>query len=118
MCVSLEQKVQRGHNFAIVDEVDSVLIDEARTPLIISGGKGFKNTQGYTKARDFVATLKKDKDVEIDEEKKQVRLTDSGIAKAERYYGIENLSDVATVEKKPLLEGKNMFVILAKKVEK
>lgn len=98
MCVSLEQKVQRGHNFAIVDEVDSVLIDEARTPLIISGGKGFKNTQGYTKARDFVATLKKDKDVEIDEEKKQVRLTDSGIAKAERYYGIENLSDVDNME--------------------
>lgn len=98
MRVSLDQKVQRGHNFAIVDEVDSVLIDEARTPLIISGGKGFKNTQGYTKARDFVATLKKDKDVEIDEEKKQVRLTDSGIAKAERYYGIENLSDVDNME--------------------
>jgi preprotein translocase subunit SecA len=98
MCVSLSQKVQRGHNFAIVDEVDSVLIDEARTPLIISGGKGFKNTQGYTKARDFAATLKKDKDVDIDEEKKQVRLTDSGIAKAERYYGIENLSDVENME--------------------
>ncbi len=98
MCVQLKQKVQRGHNFAIVDEVDSVLIDEARTPLIISGGKGFKNTQGYTKARDFVATLKKDKDVEIDEEKKQVRLTDSGVSKAERYYGIENISDVDNME--------------------
>ena len=98
MCVRLEQKVQRGHNFAIVDEVDSVLIDEARTPLIISGGKGFKNTEGYTKARDFVATLKKDKDVEIDEEKKQVRLTDSGVAKAERYYGIENISDAENME--------------------
>ena len=98
MCVSLNQKVQRGHNFAIVDEVDSVLIDEARTPLIISGGKGFKNTQGYTKARDFVNTLKKDRDVEIDEEKKQVRLTDLGVAKAERYYGIENLSDIENME--------------------
>ena len=98
MCVELKQKVQRGHNFAIVDEVDSVLIDEARTPLIISGGKGFKNTEGYTKARDFVATLKKDVDVEIDEEKKQVRLTDSGVAKAERYYGIANISDVDNME--------------------
>lgn len=98
MCVQLSQKVQRGHFFAIVDEVDSVLIDEARTPLIISGGKGFKNTEGYTKARDFVATLKKDKDVEIDEEKKQVRLTDSGIAKAERYYGVKNISDVENME--------------------
>ena len=98
MCVNLKQKVQRGHNFAIVDEVDSVLIDEARTPLIISGGKGFKNTQGYTKARDFVATLKKDKDVEIDEEKRQVRLTDIGVAKAERYYGVENISDADNME--------------------
>ncbi|MBO7508275.1 MAG: preprotein translocase subunit SecA, partial [Clostridia bacterium] len=98
MCVKLDQKVQRGHNFAVVDEVDSVLIDEARTPLIISGGKGFKNTQGYTKARDFVATLKRDSDVDIDEEKKQVRLTDSGIAKAERYYGVENISDAENME--------------------
>ena len=98
MCVDIKQKVQRGHNFSIVDEVDSVLIDEARTPLIISGGKGFKNTEGYTKARDFVATLKKEKDVEIDEEKKQVRLTDIGIAKAERYYGIANISDVENME--------------------
>ena len=98
MCVDLKKKVQRGHNFVIVDEVDSILIDEARTPLIISGGKGFKNVQGYTKARDFVATLKKDKDVEIDEEKKQVRLTDIGIAKAERYYGIENISDAENME--------------------
>ena len=98
MCVNLQQKVQRGHNFAIVDEVDSVLIDEARTPLIISGGKGFKNTQGYTKARDFVATLKKEKDVEIDEEKRQVRLTDIGVAKAERYYGVENISDADNME--------------------
>ncbi len=98
MCVDIKQKVQRGHYFSIVDEVDSVLIDEARTPLIISGGKGFKNTQGYTKARDFVATLKKDKDVEIDEEKNQIRLTDMGIAKAERYYGVENISDVDNME--------------------
>ena len=98
MCVKLEQKVQRGHNFAIVDEVDSVLIDEARTPLIISGGKGFRSSEDYTKAQAFVRTLKKAEDVEIDEEKKQIRLTESGVAKAERFYGIENLSDIENME--------------------
>ena len=98
MCVELKQKVQRGHNFAIVDEVDSVLIDEARTPLIISGGRGFKNTESYIKACKFANTLRKDNDVEIDEEKRQVRLTDSGINKAQRFYGIENISDAENLE--------------------
>ena len=98
MCVELKQKVQRGQNFAIVDEVDSVLIDEARTPLIISGGRGFKNTEQYKKACAFANTLKRDKDVEIDEEKKQVRLTESGINKAQRYYGVANISDAENME--------------------
>lgn len=98
MCVQMQQKVQRGHNFAVVDEVDSVLIDEARTPLIISGGRGFKNTESYVKACKFAKTLKKETDVEIDEEKKQIRLTDSGINKAQRYYGIANISDAENLE--------------------
>ena len=98
MCVSLNQKVQRGHQFAIVDEVDSILIDEARTPLIISGGKGFRSTENYTMAQSFVKTLNKEKDVEIDEEKKQIRLTDSGVTKAERFYRIDNLSDAENLE--------------------
>lgn len=94
MCKRTQDKVQRGLNFAIVDEVDSVLIDEARTPLIISGGKGFKNTEEYVKANNFAKGLSKTEDLDIDEEKKQIRLTDSGVLKAERYYGIENLSDI------------------------
>lgn len=98
MCVRLEQKVQRGHNFAIVDEVDSVLIDEARTPLIISGGKGFRSSEDYDKAQAFVRTLKQDQDIEIDEEKKQIRLTESGVSKAEKFYKIENLSDIDNME--------------------
>ena len=98
MCVNLNQKVQRGHQFAIVDEVDSILIDEARTPLIISGGKGFRDTENYTMAQSFVKTLNKEKDVDIDEEKKQIRLTDTGVAKAERFYRIENLSDAENLE--------------------
>ncbi len=98
MCTQLSQKVQRGHNFAIVDEVDSVLIDEARTPLIISGGKGFRSSEDYDKAQAFVRTLKKDEDIEIDEEKKQIRLTESGVSKAERFYKIGNLSDIENME--------------------
>ena len=98
MCVKLEQKVQRGHNFAIVDEVDSVLIDEARTPLIISGGKGFRSSENYTKAQSFTNLIRKDEDIEIDEEKKQIRLTESGVSKAEMFYHIDNLSDVSNME--------------------
>ena len=98
MCQKLEQKVQRGHQFAIVDEVDSILIDEARTPLIISGGKGFRSTENYSMAQSFVKSLNKENDVDIDEEKKQIRLTESGVSKAERFYKIDNLSDADNLE--------------------
>ena len=96
MAVQKEQRLQRGHNFAIVDEVDSILIDEARTPLIISG-KGMKSSDNYVKAQKFAKTLK-DEDYEKDEKTKQLNLTDSGVAKAERFYGLENLSDVDNLE--------------------
>ena len=90
-------RVQRGLNFAIVDEVDSILIDEARTPLIISG-KGNKSSEGYVIAQQFVKTLNKEKDVDIDIKTKQIILQDSGIAKAEAFYNIENLSDIKYLE--------------------
>ncbi len=96
MATMKEQQVQRELNYAIVDEVDSVLIDEARTPLIISGS-GDKSTQLYKVADNFVKTLKPD-DYEKDEKQKTVMLTDSGVKKAERYFGIENLTDVANME--------------------
>ncbi len=118
--------VQRGFNYCIIDEVDSILIDEARTPLIISGFNG-QTTEGYSKANDFVKTLKKKVVVELDngtkleqamaqiegqdykekyaeydyivEEKlKTAVLTEKGIKKAEAFYGLDNLSDVANVE--------------------
>ena len=111
MVVYKEQMVQRGHNFAIVDEVDSILIDEARTPLIISG-EGEKSTELYELADKFARTLRKkviketdDKqDIEevsdgadyvVDEKAKTVVLTASGIAKAEQFFGIEDYSDPA-----------------------
>lgn len=96
MAIESAQRLQRGHNFAIVDEVDSILIDEARTPLIISG-KGMKSSDNYVKAQKFAKTLKAD-DYEKDEKTKQLNLTDSGVAKAERFYGLENLSDVDNLE--------------------
>lgn len=91
-----EQRVQRGHNFAIVDEVDSILIDEARTPLIISG-RGMKSSDNYVKAQRFAKTLKPE-DYEKDEKTKAINLTDSGVTKAERFYGTSNLSDVDNLE--------------------
>ena len=98
MVVQKQAKSQRGHFFAIVDEVDSVLIDEARTPLIISGaGDGSKNEM-YQKAQSFAKTLKLDADVELEEDKKQIRLTDDGVIKAERYFNLENLSDPDNLE--------------------
>ena len=97
MATTRGQRVQRGLNFAIVDEVDSILIDEARTPLIISG-KGSKSTDGYAIAQRFVKTLKKDEDVEIDIKTKQINLTESGITKAERFYKVDNLSDINNLE--------------------
>ena len=89
-------KVQRGHTFCIVDEVDSILIDEARTPLIISGS-GDKTSDLYVKADSFVRRLT-DTDYEIDIKQKQIRLTEDGVARAEKYFGIENLSDISALE--------------------
>jgi preprotein translocase subunit SecA len=91
------QKVQRGQAFAIVDEVDSILIDEARTPLIISG-RGMKSSETYYTAQRFVRGLKNDDDFEIDEKEKKVRLSEQGIEKAERFFKIENLSDINNLE--------------------
>ena len=96
MAIMKEQRVQRGHNFAIVDEVDSILIDEARTPLIISG-RGMKSSDNYVKAQKFAKTLKPE-DYEKDEKTKALNLTESGVAKAERFYGTDNLSDVNNIE--------------------
>ncbi len=96
MVQDISQKVQRGQNFAIVDEVDSILIDEARTPLIISG-RGFKSSDMYITAQRFAKTLK-NTDYEIDEKLKQIRLTDDGITKAENFFRVESLSDINNIE--------------------
>lgn len=109
MVILKDAKVQRGHNFAVVDEVDSILIDEARTPLIISG-EGDKSTELYTIADNFAKTLTpirvaeinakedtddtfKDGDYVIDEKAKTATLTPSGVEKAEKYFNLENLTD-------------------------
>lgn len=97
MAISAEARMQRGHNFAIVDEVDSILIDEARTPLIISG-QGGKSSDDYFKADKFARTLKKDEDFEIDEKTKAINLTEKGVEKAERYYKVAMLSDIENIE--------------------
>ena len=108
MAIYKNELVQRGHAFAIVDEVDSILIDEARTPLIISG-KGEESSKLYEMADYFVSGLRKkvfakteDKEVQdnfdcdyfVDEKSRTVSLTAEGIAKAEKYFGVENLADV------------------------
>ena len=108
MALYKQELVQRGHYFAIVDEVDSILIDEARTPLIISG-KGEDSSSLYQQADRFVAGLRKqvfaktdekesmddyDCDYIVDEKARSVSLTAAGIAKAEKYFGIENLGDI------------------------
>ncbi len=92
-----QDRMCRGYNFAIVDEVDSILIDEARNPLIISG-RGFKSSDQYVKAQRFIRNLKRDEDYTVDEEKKAVHLTEEGTSKAERFYNVESLSDVENVE--------------------
>ena len=119
MAIYKNEQVQRGHNVAIVDEVDSILIDEARTPLIISGA-GDKSTDLYEKADRFVCTLQRGeepeqdrweenplsdeelaamrKDYVIDEKKKTCNLSEAGVRKAERWFGVENLSDIANNE--------------------
>lgn len=114
MAMRKERLVQRPLNFGIVDEVDSILIDEARTPLIISG-ESAKSTDMYRLANLFALTLNKEEDVKIDEKAKSISLTDgavvdkfgdveegsenkNGVTKAERHFGIENLSDPENIE--------------------
>ncbi|MBQ7885079.1 MAG: preprotein translocase subunit SecA [Clostridia bacterium] len=92
-----QRRMQRGHAFAIVDEVDSILIDEARTPLIISG-KGVKSSDDYYTAQKFAKTLIADEDFEIDKKIKTIHLTEQGTAKAEKFYKIDTLSDVKHME--------------------
>ena len=113
MVIYKENKVQRGHNYAIVDEVDSILIDEARTPLIISG-RGDKSTELYTLADRFAKTLRmvkiadlddkedndalySDADFLVNEKAKTATLTPSGVKKAESYFNIENLTDADNI---------------------
>ena len=91
MVVYKEAMMQRELNYAIIDEVDSILIDEARTPLIISG-KGDKSTDMYKRADGFVRTLKVEDDFTIEEKDKQIALTDEGVEKCEKYFGVENFS--------------------------
>jgi len=97
MVIYKEDMVQRGLNYAIVDEVDSILIDEARTPLIISG-IAEKSTDMYKLADRFVRTLRKDEDYVVDEKAKAVSLTEKGIVKAEKFFGIKNLADIENME--------------------
>ena len=96
MQVDKKYKVQRGHHLCIVDEVDSILIDEARTPLIISGIGG-KTSELYVTANNFVKRLR-DEDVDIDQKRKQIRLTESGVSKAESFFKLDNLSDINNLE--------------------
>ncbi len=96
MVLYKEQMVQRPLYFAIIDEVDSILVDEARTPLIISG-QAAKSTELYYAADRFVTRLKEEEDYTIDVKLRSVTITDAGVAKAERAFGIENLFDHANV---------------------
>lgn len=97
MVIYKDQMVQKELNYAIVDEVDSILIDEARTPLIISG-VGEKSTQLYFVADTFVKGLKKETDFTIDEKAHTIVLTEEGIARAERFFNLENLADANNME--------------------
>ena len=96
MVTRARDKVQRELNFAIIDEVDSILIDEARTPLIISG-RGGKSSEMYVQVQAFARTLKPD-DYEIEEKKKAINLSESGITKAEKFFNVENLADLDNTE--------------------
>lgn len=97
MVIYKEQLTQRELNYAIIDEVDSILVDEARTPLIISG-QGDKSTNLYQVADSFVTTLTKENDFTVEEKDKQVSLTDEGIEKAESFFKIENFGDPENME--------------------
>ncbi|MEY3407275.1 MAG: preprotein translocase subunit SecA [Actinomycetota bacterium] len=94
MAWNANELVQRGHNFAIVDEVDSILIDEARTPLIISGASDEKN-EWYEAFSKFVRILEIGEDYEVDEKKRTIGVLESGIEKAEKHFGISNLYESA-----------------------
>ncbi len=95
--VRYNDRVQRDLEFAIVDEVDSILIDEARTPLIISG-QGSDSSEMYVTVNRFVKTLKPDVDFTVDIKEKTVQITESGAAKAERFFGLANFADVENAE--------------------
>ncbi len=91
MVARKEDRVQRPLNYALVDETDSILIDEARTPLIISGAPAQESTQLYIRADRFTKSLVAETDFNVDEESKTVMMTDEGIAKAEKYFNLANL---------------------------
>ena len=97
MVIRQANLVQRGHHYAIVDEVDSILIDEARTPLIISG-QGEKSTELYSQVDQVVCRLRADEDYTVDEKKKSVALTDDGAQKVERAFHIDNINDAENAE--------------------
>ena len=97
MAIYKENLIQRELNYAIVDEVDSILIDEARTPLIISG-RGEDSTDLYSRADKFVKTLHIDTDYTTDEKDKKVMLTEEGVAKAERFFNLDNFGDPESME--------------------
>ena len=97
MVIYQEELMQRELNYAIIDEVDSILIDEARTPLIISG-RGSKSTELYKIADRFVTTLTKDTDFTVEEKDQQVSLTDEGVAKAEAFFKVDNYGDPENME--------------------
>ena len=97
MAIYKEQLLQRELNYAIVDEVDSILIDEARTPLIISG-RGDDSTDLYARADKFVKGLRAEEDYTMDEKDKKVMLTEAGVAKAEKYFGLDNFGDPESME--------------------
>ena len=96
MAIDKRQMLARGYDFVIVDEIDSILIDEARTPLIISGPSG-ESSEKYSVADKFAKNLAPE-DYSIDEKQRSIHLTESGIEKAERYYNIENLSDIENTD--------------------
>ncbi len=93
----LEDMVQRGHHFAVVDEVDSILIDEARTPLIISGPSE-ERVDKYYAANSLIPSLQKEKDYQVDEKQRTATLTEEGIARCEKMLGLQNLYDPANME--------------------
>src|SRR5438128_6230506 len=99
MKYDLAQCVQRGHQFAIVDEVDSILIDEARTPLIISGPSE-ESTDKYAKIDKIIPKLIQDIDYTVDEKHRTATLTEEGFSKCERLLGIANLSDATNIDRK------------------